>query len=60
MSTTSAEKIWITEANGTALGQTMMCLGAGEWTFFPYAANDNIWCNSASGAPVLEYGIFEV
>ena len=60
MSTTSAEKIWVTEANGSALGQTMMCVGAGEWTFFPYAANDNLWCNAASGTPVIEYGIFEV
>ena len=60
MSTTSAEKIWVTEDNSGSVGVTVMSLGAGEWTFFPYASNDNLWCNSASGAPVIEYGIFEV
>jgi len=59
-SSTSGEKIWVTEDNSGSVGVTVMCLGAGEWTFFPYAANDNLWCNSATGTPVLEYGIFEV
>lgn len=60
MSSTGAEKIWLTEDNGGSVGVTIGCLGAGEWCFFPYASNDNFWCNSASGTPVLEYGIFEV
>ena len=59
-STTSAEKIWLSEDNSGSVGQTIGVLGAGEWAFFPYASNDNFWCNSASGAPVIEYGIFEV
>jgi hypothetical protein len=60
MSTTSAEHIRIYEDNGAAVSHKFANLGAGEWAFFPYADNDLIWVDTASGTPVLEYGIFEV
>ena len=60
MSTDSSEHIRIYEDNGAAVSHKFANLGAGEWAFFPYADNDLIWVDSATGAPVLEYGIFEV
>jgi hypothetical protein len=60
MSSTSAEVIRVYEDNGGATGAKFLALGAGEWAFFPYTDNDFIWVDTASGTPVLEYGIFEV
>ena len=59
-SSASAEHIRIYEDNGAAVSHKFANLGAGEWAFFPYADNDLIWVDSATGTPVLEYGIFEV
>jgi len=55
-----AEKLIFSEDNGGAAGEIFMSLGAEEWAFFPYADNDYLWVEAASGTPVLEYGIFEV
>ena len=59
-SATSDEHIRVYEDNGAAVSHKFANLGAGEWAFFPYTDNDLIWVDSATGAPVLEYGIFEV
>ena len=60
MSTTSAEKIEISEDHGGVAGRAFANLGAGEWTLFPYSDNDSLWVDAASGTPIIEYGIFEV
>ena len=59
-SSDAAEKIIVAEDNSGSVGQTFAVLGAGEYMFFPYAGNDNLWVEAASAAPVVEYGIFEV
>jgi len=59
-SSTSAEKIMIKPENSGSAGPTFAILGAGEFLLIPYAGNDYIWTEAASGTPVLEYGIFEV
>jgi hypothetical protein len=60
LSADSLEKIQLLEDNGGAAGNLFSILGSGEWAFFPYAENDYLWISSASGTPVLEYGVFEV
>ena len=59
LSTDAAEKMVVAEDNSGSVGQTFAMLGSGEWMFFPYGGNDSIWVESASGAPVVEYAIFE-
>mgnify|MGYP003659830704 FL=1 len=59
-SSTTDQHIRVYEDNGAAVSHKFANLGAGEWAFFPYTDNDLIWVDSATAAPVLEYGIFEV
>ena len=41
---------------GSTLGMT---LAAGEFAFFPWDSSQNIVVLAASGAPILEYALFE-
>ena len=40
-------------------GDSTFTLGAGEFAFFPWNGGANIVALSASGTPVLEYGLWE-
>ena len=54
-----AEKIVIKEDSSGSVGSAFAVLGPNEWMFFPYGENDYLWVDAASGAPVIEYAIFE-
>tara|TARA_R110001606_G_scaffold310893_1_gene457847 strand:+ start:248 stop:631 length:384 start_codon:yes stop_codon:yes gene_type:complete len=59
LSTDAAEKIVIKEDSSGSVGSAFAVLGPNEWMFFPYGENDYLWVDAASGAPVIEYAIFE-
>ena len=60
ISVTQDEIIRAYEDSGGSTGPKFLALGAGEWAFFPYADNDFLWVDAATGTPVLEYCVFEV
>ena len=55
-STTANEIITIEKADA---GDEYLTLGAGEFAFFPWASEVDLFADSATGTPVLEVGIFE-
>ena len=58
LSSTSAEKIYIRlGATGSA---NVLELGAGEFTFFPWASDEDLVYDADSGTPTLEVMLWEV
>ena len=56
LSTTAAEIITIEKADG---GDEYMTLGAGEFAFFPWASEVDLFADAAQGTPVLEVRIYQ-
>jgi len=57
MSSTTAERIDIRATTG---GTDIIQLGAGEWTFIPWAGAHDLAYDAASGTPVMEVLLWEV
>ena len=55
-STTANEIITIEKADS---GDEYLTLGAGEFAFFPWASEVDLFADAATGTPVMEVGIFE-
>ena len=56
LSSTAAERIDIRATTG---GTDIIQLGAGEWTFIPWAGSHDLAYDAADGTPVLEILVFQ-
>jgi sarcosine oxidase gamma subunit len=56
LSSTAAERIDIRATTG---GTDIIQLGAGEWTFMPWAGSHDLAYDAADGTPVLEILVFQ-
>ena len=58
LSSTSAEKIYI--RSGATGSANVLEIGAGEFTFFPWASDEDLVYDADSGTPTLEVMLWEV